>query len=145
MKKPHLKPNEWLELEAVVTKFEKALHQRQRPALREFLVGCRVDTVTLLLELVAAEIEHRSLLGEIVTNNDYLKTYADLLVTAEDRLRLSDVFDDVQKWFASTRNMPHDKGLSSKPELSIAATAKSHERYQWIERISPSSSRSSEP
>lgn len=145
MKKPPLNPAEWLELETVVTKFEKALHQQQHPVLREFLAGCRVDTVTLLMELIAAEIEHRRGQGELVTIEDYLKAYADLLVTADDRTRLKAVFDEVHKSLASTCNMPCDNGLSSNPGPHIAATTKSRERYQWIERISPSSSRSSEP
>lgn len=97
METPTLSAAAWLELEAIVSRFEEALHDRRLPRIEDYLVPSEVDRVTLLLELIAAEAEHRWRHGETLDGTDYLPRFAQRLTSAVDRDRLADVLDAVRK------------------------------------------------
>ncbi len=140
MGKPQLKSAAWFELETIVSRFEEALFEQKRPVIRDYLTGCEVDTMTLLLELISAEAEHRSVHGEIVTSADYSAAYADLFVNAHDKERLIAVFEDVRQRVPSAHNSSGANRLNNIAGLVSSKTSAKPERYQIIERISPDSS-----
>lgn len=97
MQNPTLSAAAWLELEAIASRFEEALHERRHPRIEDYLTSSEVDRVTLLLELIAADAEYRWRHGESVDGMDYLARFAQRLTTAVDRDRLTDVLDAVRE------------------------------------------------
>lgn len=125
----------WIELEATISRFEEALHDHHNPSIRDYLAGSGQDTVTLLLELIAAEAEHRSLKGEFVTDVEYSTAFADLFVKPDDQMRLAAIIDEVR------RSVPHcaigTNAVNNREQPGSATVPPQKHRYQLLELISP--------
>ena len=139
MEKPALTTDGWIVLEAMVTRFEEALHEGRCPRIEDYLVSSEVDRVTLLLELIAAEAEHRWRHGETVTDADYLTLFAQILTSNVDRDRLADVLDAVRKSVPAPR--PAKVGANIGRLAEPLANDRSNQigRYQILEQLSATS------
>ena len=144
MEKPALTAAGWLVLEAMVTRFEKALHEGRCPRIQDYLVSSEVDRVALLLELIAAEAEHRWRHAEWVTDADYLTRFAELLTSEVDRNRLVDVLEAARKSVPPARP-PRSAADSHTTAEPPAPTKSTHlGRYQMLEPLSSPAGRQTE-
>lgn len=135
MKKPTLTNDEWLVLEATVTRFEKALHDGDRPRIEDCLASSKVDRVTLLLELIAAEAEHRCRQGEPVTDTEYLTRFAQLLTPDADPNRLSEVLASVRKSVLPPRVAKIGANVGRHAEPLANDRSNQLGRYQMLEQL----------
>ena len=136
MENPTLSAAAWLELEAIVSRFEAALHERRLPRIEDYLVSSEVDRVTLLLELIAAEAEYRWQHGETVDGTDYLTRFAQRLTSAVDRDRLADVLDAVRKSVPPPRPAKVVTNVESLAEPRANAGSNQLGRFQILEQLS---------
>lgn len=139
MEKPNMTTAAWLELEQIVSRFEEALHDQQRPRIRDYLLARDAAPVTLLIELIAAEVEHRRRHGQTATVSEYVSAFADLLTEANDRERLAAALVDVQQTM-TLRNSKATSISENSKETQLSPNAKHLGRYQMIEPISQSGS-----
>lgn len=135
MEKPNMTTAAWLELEQIVSRFEEALHDQQRPRIRDYLPARDADPVTLLIELIAAEAEHRWQQGQSATAAEYVSAFADLLSEAKDRERLAAALVDVQQTMPQ-RNTKAASISENPKEERRPSDGKHLGRYQMIEPIS---------
>ncbi len=136
MQKSNMTSAAWRELEAIVSRFEEALHEQQRPQIRDFLSTEYVDQVSLLLELIAAEAEQRCRLGEPVTCSDYATAYADLLAATADLDRLAVVVAEACETIS--RCVPNKLATKTSTRTKRVGTPKPRDHHQLIEPLSPS-------
>lgn len=133
-----LTPAAWLELEAIVSRFEGALHEQRRPKIRDYLcVATQVDAVTLLLELIAAEAEQRGRRGEPVTCSEYATAFADLLSTIADQQRLAVVLAEACETIS--HSPPAERTSAGRAAQRRIAPSKPRWHYQLIEPLSSNS------
>ena len=136
MQNPTLSAAAWLELEAVVARFEEALHERRRPRIEDYLVPSKVDQVTLLLELIAAEAEYRWRHGETVDGTDYLPRFEQSLTSAVDRDRLADVLDAVRKSVPPSRPAKLVANVERLADPRVNNGSNHLGRFQILEQLS---------
>lgn len=143
MEKPNRMNSAWLELEQIVSRFEEALHDQKSPRIRDYLLARDADPVTLLIELIAAEAEHRWRHGQVATLSEYVSKFADLLSEANDRERLAVALVDVQQTIplGNSKTVPIPE---NSPKEQRSSEAKHLGRYQMIEPISGPSKSSAE-
>jgi WD40 repeat protein len=78
----------WYEQEALLNHFEDAWCHGQRPAIDDFRPAGDADTVSLLAELVQADLEFRLKAGEPARAEEYLARYPELAADAGAALDL---------------------------------------------------------
>lgn len=139
MEKPTLTTDGWLVLEAMVTRFEEALHEGRCPRIEDYLVSSEVDRVTLLLELIAAEAEHLWRHGENVIDADYLTLFAQILTSEIDRNRLTDVLNAVRKSVPPPHPAKVGANLGRLAEPLANDRSNHLGRYQMLEQLSATS------
>ena len=136
MENPTLSAAAWLELEAIASRFEEALHERRFPRIEDYLVSSEVDRVTLLLELIAAEAEYRWRHGETVDGTDYLARFAQRLMSAVDRDRLADVLDAVRKSVPPPQSAKVVANVGRHADPRANDQSNQLGRYQILEQLS---------